>query len=74
VIAVSLPLSNPPPSHKLQTHKYDSFDDLIDDLHEYTVWRPIVDTVVFQLFEFLAPHSTYWQVSSCPCKVLRGRC
>ena len=30
------PLLNPPPSHKLQTHKYDSFDDLIDDLHEYT--------------------------------------
>lgn len=30
-----LPLTNPPPLHKLSTHKYDSLPDLMADLQEY---------------------------------------
>lgn len=29
------PLTNPPPSHKLSTHKYDTLDELMADLQEY---------------------------------------
>lgn len=29
------PLTNPPPDHKLLTHLYDTFDELVDDLHEW---------------------------------------
>ncbi|KAK3346536.1 hypothetical protein B0T25DRAFT_571667 [Lasiosphaeria hispida] len=29
------PLSNPPPSRKLSTHKYESLEDLMADLDEY---------------------------------------
>jgi len=30
-----VPFSNPPPGHKLLTHKYASLEDLEADLHEY---------------------------------------
>lgn len=30
-----LPLSSPPPSHKLLTHHYDSLAELTDDLHNW---------------------------------------
>ena len=30
-----LPLSNPPASHRLLTHKYDNLADLMDELHEW---------------------------------------
>ena len=39
------PLANPPATHKLNTHKYDSYDDLIDDLHDYAAQAGFSESV-----------------------------
>jgi hypothetical protein len=32
----AIPLSNPPPNYKLLNHQYDTLDDLVDDLHNWS--------------------------------------
>jgi hypothetical protein len=33
---MAMPLSNPPPNHKLLNHYYDTLDDLVDDLQDWS--------------------------------------